>query len=130
MRRTSSQHAAVMAENRAAEEQAYRALYGNHRADVDLLRRRGFVVTREGEGFRVGNKVVTAAELIAVADRERRLVGADASAAAGRNAGGAQGRRQGCAGAATGENRRRTAAGSFKSRAESTRDRGWRYGCE
>jgi hypothetical protein len=79
MRRTSSQHAAVMAENRAAEEQAYRALYGNHRADVDLLRRRGFVVTREGEGFRVGNKVVTAAELIAVADRERRLVGADAS---------------------------------------------------
>jgi hypothetical protein len=51
-----------------------KALYGDLLPDVMLLRRRGFGVHREGELFRVGNRLMDAAALQDVAARERRLL--------------------------------------------------------
>jgi hypothetical protein len=51
-------------------------LYGALISDVLFLRRRGFGVHCEGERFRVGNRLLDAEGLRAVAARERRLVGA------------------------------------------------------
>jgi hypothetical protein len=50
------------------------ALYGDLLADVLLLRRRGFGLHREGALFRVGNRLLDADGLRAVAARERRLL--------------------------------------------------------
>jgi len=43
--------------------------------DVTFLRARGFGVHCEGSLFRVGNRLVDVDELIAIAARERRLIG-------------------------------------------------------
>lgn len=51
-----------------------KALYGELFDDVVLLRRRGFGVHREGELFRVGNRLMEEPELRAIAARERRLL--------------------------------------------------------
>ena len=59
---------------RAAEAAREADLYGDAVADVRLLRSRGFVVIREGQGYRVGNSVCTLAALRAKAARERRLI--------------------------------------------------------
>src|SRR5476649_395452 len=48
-------------------------LYGKLMDDVTFLRRRGFGVHCEGPLFRVGNRLVDGATLVAVAARERRL---------------------------------------------------------
>jgi hypothetical protein len=50
---------------------------------LTLLRRRGFVVVREGAGVRVGNQLCTLVALRAKADRERRLQAVQASMRAG-----------------------------------------------
>lgn len=50
------------------------SLYGTLLADVVLLRRRGFGVHREGDFYRVGNRLLDADGLRAVAARERRLL--------------------------------------------------------
>lgn len=74
---------------KAEDTQRRQQLYGRHAADVDLLSRRGFVVTRHRDGFMVGNKECTAADLRAKADRERRLMQpvVDVPARRGRRAG-------------------------------------------
>jgi hypothetical protein len=51
-----------------------RALYGPLMPDVTFLRQRGFGVHREENGFRVGNRLVDADGLRAIAARERRLI--------------------------------------------------------
>src|SRR5476649_637419 len=48
-------------------------LYGALMGDVTFLRRRGFGVHCEGTLFRVGNRLVDADELVAIAAREPRL---------------------------------------------------------
>ena len=59
--------------------QREKALYGTLLDDVDFLRRRGFAVHAELKGsrrcYRVGNRLLDASELRAVAARERRLLG-------------------------------------------------------
>ena len=60
-----------MRANEAARE---RDLYGAAIDDVRLLRQRGYVVVREGQGFRVGNQACTLAAMRAKAARERRLI--------------------------------------------------------
>lgn len=61
---------------RVAEEAArLQELYGDLLPDVQVLRKRGFVVTREGAGFMVGNKTVDKAGLRAMAQREGGLAG-------------------------------------------------------
>lgn len=61
---------------RAAEEAArLKALYGDLLPHVQVLRKRGFVVTREGAKFRVGNKLLDRAEVRAMAQREGGLAG-------------------------------------------------------
>lgn len=61
---------------RAAEEAArLKELYGDLLPDVQVLRKRGFVVTREGAGFMVGNKLLDKAGLRAMAQREGGLAG-------------------------------------------------------
>ena len=63
-------------EQRRAEDAARtKQLYGRRLNDVRLLQRRGFVVTKDGGDFMVGNKRVDGATLSAMADRERRLEG-------------------------------------------------------
>lgn len=62
------------AESRAAEAARQVELYGTAIDDVMLLRQRGFVVVREGERCRVGNKLLTIEGLRAIAARERRLL--------------------------------------------------------
>jgi hypothetical protein len=49
-------------------------LYGALLPDVTFLRSRGFGVHCEGTLFRVGNRLVDADSLAAIAARERRLV--------------------------------------------------------
>ncbi|WP_139374080.1 hypothetical protein [Enhydrobacter aerosaccus] len=51
-----------------------RELYGALMPDVTFLRQRGFGVHREVDGFRVGNRLVDADGLQAIAARERRLL--------------------------------------------------------
>lgn len=59
---------------RQAEEAArFKKLYGPYLEDVRLLQKCGFVVTKEGGSFLVGNKSVDGATLRAMAERERRL---------------------------------------------------------
>lgn len=67
---------AYIAESKAAMAARERELYGDRAPDVMFLRQRGFVVTRSREAFVVGIRSCTAAELHAVAERERRLAGA------------------------------------------------------
>ena len=64
------------ADQRALDEARERELYGALIDDANLLRRRGFDVYRERDGFRVGNKLCTSAELHEKAERDRRLCGA------------------------------------------------------
>lgn len=52
-----------------------RALYGGILDDVNWLRHRGWVVTKETGGYRVGNQLVDAPAIVAKAQRERRLAG-------------------------------------------------------
>jgi hypothetical protein len=61
--------------NEARQAEAVREvdLYGDAIDDVRLLRQRGYVVGREGERCRVGNQLVTLADMRAKAARERRL---------------------------------------------------------
>lgn len=61
------------ADQRAEEEKRQANLYGLQVDDVALLRRRGYGVTREGAGVRIGNQLCTFAQLREKADRERRL---------------------------------------------------------
>lgn len=65
--------AKYVAEKRREVEAVDRNLYGSLLDDVQYLRRRGWVVNREGSGFRVGNSVVDGAALMEKAARERRL---------------------------------------------------------
>ncbi len=65
------------AEIRAEEEATYRRLHGKRLPDVELLRSRGFVVTRmKGGLYRVDNRQMTADELAAKAAAERSKGGA------------------------------------------------------
>jgi len=75
--RKSAQEAAREREAARAAEEAARleALYGDLLPDVQVLRKRGFVVTREGTGFMVGNKLLDRAGLRAMAQREGGLAG-------------------------------------------------------
>lgn len=50
-------------------------LYGPLLEDVNWLRHRGWVVTVDQEGYKVGNHVISAADIVAKAARERRLAG-------------------------------------------------------
>lgn len=50
-------------------------LYGPILKDVNWLRHRGWVVTVDRHGYRVGNSVISAADIVAKAARERRLAG-------------------------------------------------------
>jgi hypothetical protein len=51
-----------------------RLLYGALLPDVRFLRQRGFGVHREGDRYRVGNRLMEAGQLKRIAARERRLV--------------------------------------------------------
>jgi hypothetical protein len=53
-------------------------IYGGILEDVKWLRRRGFAIHREIGGYRVGNALVTAHDIVAKAERERRLAGVSA----------------------------------------------------
>ena len=64
-------------QQRKEAQDAERRRYGPLLADVQLLRRRGFAVNCEGNGYRVGNTLVDARELAAKAARERRLLACD-----------------------------------------------------
>lgn len=77
-RQTISQNMAATALNRAEEEAAYRKLHGKFLPDVQNLQRRRFVVNKlKGGDYLVGNKQLTGEELVAMAERERRLEGDD-----------------------------------------------------
>ena len=60
---------------RRETDQREALLYGPVLDDVILLRRRGFGVHIEGDRFRVGNRLMSRAELRRTAARERRLLG-------------------------------------------------------
>lgn len=60
---------------KAEDEARQKALYGDLLPDVQVLRKRDFVVTREGSKFRVGNKLLDRAEVRAMARREGGLAG-------------------------------------------------------
>lgn len=60
---------------KAEDEARQKALYGDLLPDVLVLRKRDFVVTREGAKFRVGNKLLDRAEVRAMAQREGGLAG-------------------------------------------------------
>jgi len=60
---------------KAEDEARQKALYGDLLPDVLTLRKRDFVVTREGAKFRVGNKLLDKAEVRAMAQREGGLAG-------------------------------------------------------
>ena len=63
-------------QDKRAESQALDAkLYGPILKDVNWLRHRGWVINREGKGYRVGNSLISAADIVAKAARERRLAG-------------------------------------------------------
>ena len=64
---------------RAADAARQRELYGDAVDDVALLRRRGFVITRDGGKIGVDNKLLTLPELKALARRERGLMGVAAA---------------------------------------------------
>ena len=64
------------AEVRAAEAAHQASLYGAAVDDVALLRRRGYVVTREQDKVLVGNKLCTFEQMQSRAARERRLMAA------------------------------------------------------
>lgn len=51
------------------------ALYGAQLHDVRFLRRRGYGVHMEGPLFRVGNRLMSRRRLVALAERERSLLG-------------------------------------------------------
>lgn len=53
-------------------------IYGAMLPDVKFLRHRGWVITKENAGFRVGNALVPAEEIVAKAARERRLMNINA----------------------------------------------------
>lgn len=53
-------------------------LYGDLLNDVRYLRGRGWVITREAGGFRVGNTLCDATEVRAKAAREREMTGGKA----------------------------------------------------
>ena len=73
--------AAYAAAARRADAERDAKLYGAALDDVNLLRRRGFAVTREGQYVRVGNDLITLAELRGKAARERRLLESVSTAA-------------------------------------------------
>ena len=50
-------------------------IYGGILPDVQFLRRRGWVIHHERGAFRVGNDLISAADIVAKAARERRLAG-------------------------------------------------------
>lgn len=60
---------------RAEREKRDRELYGPVLDDVKWLTHRGWVITKEPSGYRVGNALVSAADIVAKAARERRLAG-------------------------------------------------------
>lgn len=49
-------------------------LHGNSLADITFLRRRGFVVYREGRRYRVDDKLLTRDGIASLVRRERRLI--------------------------------------------------------
>ena len=51
------------------------ALYGAQLQDVRFLGRRGYGVHMEGPLFRVGNRLMSRRRLVALAERERSLLG-------------------------------------------------------
>lgn len=64
------------AADRRAEEQARMVdLYGDALSSVAILQKRGFVVSRESGKIRVGNKLLTSAEVKNMAEREGGLAG-------------------------------------------------------
>lgn len=74
--RTALNNFAIAEQRRAAEEKAYRSLYGKLLPDVDFLRRRGFVVFKEKGKLTLGGREISADDLRAKAARERRLLAA------------------------------------------------------
>jgi hypothetical protein len=66
--------AAEIRERQRAEDEARQmVLYGSALDDVGFLRKRGFVITRAGNGVQVDNKMLTFDELRTLAVRERGL---------------------------------------------------------
>lgn len=64
----------ITAELRRENNQREWLLHGNSLADVTFLRRRGFVVFRQGRRYRVDQKSLTRDGIVALVRRERRLV--------------------------------------------------------
>lgn len=67
--------AELILQRRAEDAARQKELYGDALPDVDVLKKRGFVLTREDDKIRVGNKLLTFAEMKEMANRERRLAG-------------------------------------------------------
>ena len=72
---TRADHAAAAEARRLEEAQRLKDLYGPLLADVEFLRKRGFVIAKERGQIEIGGRAVTAEELQAKAARERRLAG-------------------------------------------------------
>lgn len=75
MARNARDNMEIAREREAAQDASYKNLYGRHLADVEFLRRKGFVITKSAAGFEVDNKTIDSETLRALADRERRLEG-------------------------------------------------------
>ena len=78
--RSAKAHVPVSQAERAALDRAedaarQRQLYGDAVDDVKYLRRIGFTVNRDGGNVRVGNKLLTLAEVRTMAARERSIAG-------------------------------------------------------
>ena len=75
MGNTVSQNLEARRQREAEEAANYRALYGEALPSVELLRKRGYIVTREGKQIRVGNKLLAPDEVMAMAGREAGVAG-------------------------------------------------------
>jgi hypothetical protein len=74
-KRSTFQLAQLARDNRAAEARVDQLIYGDLLPEVMLLRRRDYIVTCERHGIKVGNRLLDADGVKAMADRERRLMG-------------------------------------------------------
>jgi hypothetical protein len=72
---TRADHEALAEARRAEEAARLKALYGPLLADVEFLRKRGFVIVKERGQVEIDGRPVTADEVRAKAARERRVAG-------------------------------------------------------
>lgn len=78
----------LLKRTRAEDRERQVGLYGDALPAVELLRKRGYVVTREKDKVRVDNKLLTLAEMTALAQREGGLAGMALARPASRTASG------------------------------------------